>query len=260
MTVTITTTPVPSAVPMPVQLVVAGIGSGEPYTVVGVAGTTTWPVPGGVGVGTGEQVALIDNRAPLNLPFVYRVVAGGQVYESAPLSVASQAPLLLTSLDGDITVEFEWDDDRAPRELAVRSATWDVPGRSRPPSRFAPGGDGAGSMRVRTSPEHSARLTALVQQGKPIVVRTDGTVRDLPAVELITITRASSELFDGHYADGWSHRLWSLSFVYVDDPQPSTVLSAWSWDDFDDAGLTWDQLDALALTWDEFDTYPWGQL
>lgn len=263
MTVTISTSLVATGEPASVQLVIDGVASGSAYTVVGVLGDSTWPVPGGVGVGTGGQIVLLDNRTALGTAFRYRVVTDGQVYESGPVTVPSADRYVIQSLDGDTTVRFVWQSNGLPREPPVRSATYDVPGRPRPPSRTAPGGDGGGALRIRTSAAGSTAMRTLLRAGRPVVIRTDGAVRDWPAVELLLLQSGPSVLWEAYDAVTGSlstDRVWSLSYVLVDDPQPSTVLSAWSWDDFDDAGLTWDQLDALALTWDEFDTYPWGQL
>lgn len=267
MSVTIATSLVPAADPAPVQLVVEGIPVGVPFTVQGVLGEATWPVPGGVGVGTGGQVALVDNRAPLRVPFRYRVVVEGRAHESAQVVVPYGGRQLLQSLDGDVVVEFVWQASGLPREAGVRSAVFDVPGRARPPVRTVPGADGGGSLLVRTSQVASLGVRSLLRSGRVVVVRTDGLVRDWPPVELLLITGATSAMWDAiDPATGRmsTDRVWSLSYVLVDDPQPSAILSAFTWDDFDEAmfSRTWDDFDALfaGSTWDDFDTYPWTQL
>lgn len=268
MSVTIATSLVAAGTPEPVQLVIDGIPSGASYTVFGVVGASSWSVPGGVGVGTGGQVVLIDNRAALNAPVTYRVITGGQATDSAPVTVPySGGRWVLQSLDGDTVVDFVWQANGLPQERVVRAATYDVPGRARPPMRTAPGGDGGGALRVRTTRAGSAGMSSLLRTGRPVVLRTDGAARDWAAVELLLVTDASSALWDAYdpqTGEMSTDRVWSLSYLLVDDPQPSAVLSAYTWDDFDDAmsTRTWTAFDALfaGSTWDDFDTYPWTQL
>ena len=268
MSVTIETSLVPAGTPEPVQLVIEGIPSGAPYTVTGIVDGSSWPVPGGVGVGTGGQVVLIDNRGALNAPVRYRVITGGRAWDSAAVTVPYEGGRwVLQSLDGDAALDFVWQANGLPQERVVRAAAFEVPGRARPPMRTAPGGDGGGSLRVRTTRAGSAEMASMLRKGRPVVLRTDGAARDWPAVELLLITDASSALWEAYdpATGGMStDRVWSLSYILVDDPQPSAVLSAFTWEDFDDAmsTRTWAQFDTLfaGSTWDDLDTYPWTQL
>lgn len=264
MTVTIATSIIPAGSPEPVQLVIDGIPAGAEFSVVGsLVGGDTWAVPGGMGVGSGSQVALVDNRAALNVPVVYRVLTAGEVYESAPVTVAHDGRHVLQSLDGGTRVDFVWHANGLPREVTMRSVAFDVPGRARPPLRVVRGGDGGGEVVVRTSEAGTAALRAMLRAGSPVVLRTDGSVRDWPAVEILHLMGASSQMWDAIdpvTREMSTDRVWSLSYLLVDDPQPSQAVSAFDWDDFDAAGLTWDELEAMSLTWDEFDTYPWTQL
>jgi len=263
MSVTITTSLVPAGPPPPVQLVIDGIPSGGAYTVTGVVGASSWPVPGGVGVSGGGQVVLVDNRTALNLPVTYRVVTDGQAYDAAPITVPHEGARMLQSLDGTVQVPFDWLPNRLPLAPSLSAGVYDVPGRVRPVVRTVVGGDGGGELRIRTTPSQTAALQRLLRKGAPAVLRTDGRSLDLPVVSLLLVTGATSQLaYDtlGMSAD----RVWSLSYLLVDDPQPSAVLSAFTWDDFDDAMATrtWADFDALfaGSTWDSFDTYPWTQL
>jgi hypothetical protein len=253
--------------PQPVQIVVDALTEGTDYVVVGRTGDgQTWPVPGGVGTATGEQIILVDNRSPWGTPITYVLTADGATRVSRTVTVAFDGKCLMQSLDGRVRVEFVWRDNALPRELEQNAATFPVPGRPRPPARFAPGGDGGGALDIRTDATNTRLLQALLLTGRPIVVRTDGTVRDWPAVELLLPLRASNQLWGGvtRPNDTRTDRVWSLEYVLVDDPEPSTPLSVWTWDDFDAAmaGKTWDDFDALfaASTWNDFDTYDWGQL
>lgn len=252
--------------PQPVQIVVTGLTAGQTVTVTGqTTAGYTWPVPGGVLVAAGEQVSVIDNRAPLNVPVRYLVVVDGTSILSDTVTVTFARGYLIQSLDGHTIVEFDWKDNGLPQEPTLRSVAFDVPGRSRPPVRFVPGGDGAGALAFTTTAPNTVALLALLKTGRPVLVRTDGTRRDFPPVELILPTGASNRLWGDADSAGLSTtRMWSLPFLWVDDPEPSTPVSAWTWNDFDAAmfGLTWDDFDDLfsASTWNDFDTYDWGQL
>ncbi|WP_182112884.1 hypothetical protein [Actinotalea sp. JY-7876] len=254
--------------PRPVQIVLSGVPSGAGYKVVGATSDgRTWPVPGGEGTSTGDQVVLVDNRAALNTPVTYSALVSGLTYMvQLPEPIHHVDGHVLQSLDGRAVVAFKWDDDGMPRELSMASVAFPVPGRRRPPGRFVPGGDGGGSMTIKTAPAQTRALTEMLLTGRPLVLRTDGQVRDLDPVEIILPQRVSNALFEGDVeGDGvWSWRTWSIEYLLVDDPEPGTALAAFTWADFDTAmtGRTWADFDALfaGSTWDDFDTYDWGQL
>ena len=271
MAVTITATLVAASEPRPVLIVVEGVPGGTGYSVVGTAAGSSWMVPGGSGTSTGAQVVLVDNRAALNTPVTYQVVAAGVTYSAAPVVVQADGRYVLQSLDGQVSAGFVWQSNGLPNELVVRSQTFDVPGRRRPPGRYVEGGDGGGSLMLRATRAGSQVLSALVRSGRPMVLRTDGAVRDLPAVDLLVVRRASSRLwdaYDGGTGQMSTDRVWVLEYDWVDDPEPGRVLGAFIWDDFDEAmtGYTWSaaapSFDALfaGSTWDDFDTFDWGQL
>lgn len=270
MAVTIAASLVSADIPQPVQIVVNGVPSGTAYTVVGTTGDgSEWPVPGGVGTSAGGQIVLVDNRSALNTPVSYRVTAGGATYTAAPVTVAFPGEHVLQSLDGQASVAFVWRDNGMPGEPTFASETFDVPGRARPPVRFVPGGDGGGELEIRTNRENTARLTAMLKTGRPLVVRTDGAVRDFPAVELVLPVSAPNTLWPAMTPQGPStDRVSTIRYLLVDDPEPSVALAAFTWDDFDAAmaGRTWStgasSFDALfaGQTWNGFDTYDWDQL
>lgn len=251
--------------PPPVQIVISDVPNGAEYVATGNTGDgSSWPVPGGTGVGDGGQIVLVDNRSALNAPVTYSVVVQGVTYSAAPVTVSHPGKAVLQSLDGQTSVDFVWLDNALPREPQINAATFNVPGRRRPPIRFAPGGDGGGDLTIRADQSNNAEIRELLRSGKPILVRTDGTMRDWPAVELILLASAPSRLWAGDGGNS-TQRVWSLDFLFVDDPEPSRALSAWTWDDFDEAADvsfdTWDDFDALfaGSTWDDFDTTEWGQ-
>lgn len=271
MVVTISAAPISAGSPAPIQVVLQGVPSGAAYVVRGSALGSSWTIPGGEGVGDGGQIVLVDNRSAINTPTVYSALVEGVTYTAPPVTVDLPGTrIVLQSLDGATSVVPEPGDLRAnglPRSYVVRSHASQVPGRRRPPARYAPGGDGGGSLVLRTSRAATAHLEAILAAGSPVVVRTDGSVRDMVAVDIIRITDASSVLWDaldtatGGMSDG---RVWSLGYVLCDDPEPSTPLAAFTWDDFDAAWAeeTWDDFDAFfaGLTWDDFDTTDWDQL
>ncbi len=253
--------------PPPVQIVLTDVPSGAEYVVTGSTGAgSSWPVPGGSALGDGGQVVLVDNRSALNVPVTYSAVVEGVTYAAAPVTVVHPGKAVLQSLDGQVSVDFVWVENALPREPQVNAAAFNVPGRRRPPMRMAPGGDGGGDLVIRADRDNGEDMAALLAAGKPVLVRTDGTVRDWPAVELIHLVSAPSRLWGAVEGGQMStQRVWSLGFLFVDDPEPSQALSAWTWDDFDQAALvsfpTWDDFDALfaGSTWDDFDTTEWGQ-
>ena len=239
MAVTITATLVSSTDPKPVQIVLNGITAALTYSVTGSAGGSSWPVPGGEGVSAGTQIVLVDNRAALNTPITYSVVVSGVTYTASPVTVTYGQRYLLQSLDGLSVVAFWWSDNDLPREVQTRAATFDVPGRDRPPARYTTGGDGGGSLVIRTDRTNTDALYRLVKTGRPVIVRTDGTVRDLPPVDLLLLTSVSNVARRAFASPGvlWTDRVWNLQYTLVGDPQPSQALTAFTWDDFDAAML-----------------------
>lgn len=264
MAVAIAASLVASQSPAPVQIVLNGVPAGQAYAVTGSALGTSWTVPGGSGVSLGSQVVLVDNRSAINAPIVYSVTTGGATVSASPLTVALPgARVVLQSLDGRESVRCVWVPNGLPMEPVPHVHTSDVPGRTRPPARIAPGGDGDLRVVIRTSREDSDALRRILRAGRPVVIRTDGSLLDLPAVELAVVTAAPS-------AASWdvvgmpADRTWSLSLLLVDDPEPSRVLGVFTWADFDAAmaGRTWADFDAIfaGRTWDAFDTQDWGAL
>lgn len=246
--------------PQPVQIVITGVTAGDAVTVRGVAGGSSWAVPGGVFTSTGEQVVLVDNRAPINIPVAYEVTVGGSTVTSTSVTVGYDgARQVLQSLDGRTVVDFVWRDNGLPMEPVLRSVAFDVPGRARPPARFAAGGDGGGSLSIRTNAAGTAALLTMLKTGRPLVLRTGGAARDFPAVELLLIQVAPNSLFGAINAR--EDRVWNLPYLLVDDPEPGTVMAGSTWDDFDAAFATWDDFDAYfaGQDWDAFDRVDWTQ-
>lgn len=256
MAVTITAALLSGADPRPVQVVLSGLTAGQRYAVTGSAAGFSWAIPGGSGVVTSSQVVLVDSRGPLNVASTYVAVVDGAAYYSAAVTVAYAGRWLAQSLNGlldapcDIAAVI-------PRQYVTAGAVYAVPGRARPPARYAAGGAGGGVLTLRTTRAGTAAMEALLGVGSPIVLRTDGTAGDLRPVDILLAIDVSSE------ARGLD-RIWTVTYTLIDDPEPSTLLGATTWDGMDTAigARTWTALDtALAgRSWDQLDTLDWGTL
>lgn len=250
--------------PQAVQVTVSGLTAGLPVTVTGSAAGASWVVRGGAVTSPGEQVILTDVLAPLNVPITYSVSVDGYVVASDEITVPYGDRYVLQSLDGRTVFPFVWQANGLPREVHVRSAAFDVPGRSTPVVRWDTDGGEAGQVAIRTSRAVSNALrTYLREVGPALVVRTDGSVRDLPPAEFWLLTRVSNVTWDAVVGGELStDRVWSLGFEVIDDPEPSVVVAVSTWDDFDAvyAESTWDDFDAewAGGTWDEFDQTDWA--
>lgn len=254
------------AQPQRVQVVVGDVPAGTAYTVRGTtADGNTWTAPGGQRIGgTETQVALNDTLAPLNVPVVYELVVGAAtVASSDPVTVPWTGPgcAVIASLNGARFVPIAWVDNQLPEALEVYSTTFSVPGRARRPGRYTPTGDGSGTVEVLIASADRDAWAELLRPGEVVVTRTDGTIADWPAVEIIACTALSSVLRP--LASDKTARLWSIEYELVDLPDPSFILIAYTWDEFDQiyAGQTWDAFDAewAGQTWNDFDTHDWGQ-
>lgn len=261
MAVAITASLIGSVDPQRVQVVVTGLTVGDAYRVTGSGAGASWDVRGGTGTATTTQVVLVDAASPVNVPLTYEVTTdSGTVATPGTVTVGwsdrDEGRYLLQSLDGDIVVPFRWVDDGAPREMDMRSSLYAIPGRRSPVVVYDVALADSGSLTADTRGDETTLMRDLLQAGGVALLRTDGAVRDLSAVDFIAVTRAPSEL-TGYAND----RRWSLSYQVIDDPQPGEALPTSTWDDFDAAysGLTWDDFDAewSGLSWDLFDRTDW---
>ena len=258
---TVTAALVGSGVPRDLQVVVGGLAAGQRYLVEGLAAGTSWTVRGGRGVSTGATLILGDTQTPLNVPVTYRVTVNDvMLWASAPVTVAAPEKYALQSLDGNKTAIPRLMSNRLPRSLDVRAASFAIPGRSRPVVRMDTTGDGGGQLLLDTTGTETGDLYDLLAAGRPIVIRTDGDVRDMAPVDVVLITDASSALTDARIQDGNTRR-WTLTYLLIDDPDPDAILSLSTWDDFDAvyAGQPWTAFDTQwsGSTWDDFDRFDW---
>lgn len=255
MAVAITAVVSSAAVPAPVILVVTGVGAGVAYR---IHGTTDqgfeWDVNGGTGVGDGNQITLGDILTPVNVPVTYMVTT------SLGLSVAGAIVVpgpefLLQTLDGRTTVTvMAVTDGTFDREYSSRVSVFNVPGRSRPVTRYDTLQDGTGSMSLATVPAQTKALEDILRAGWPLVYR-QSRIRDLAPVDIIQFTGIKSSSPIDEY------RTWELTYQLVDHPQTAVAAVVASWDVFDQvyAGATWSAFDAewASGTWDAFDAYDW---
>lgn len=255
--VAITAALVGSITPQAVQVSMSGLSSGDDYEVVGVWSGGTWPVRGGVGTSNGSLLVLNDLAAPINIPVTYRVTSGVDVVDSAPVTVPFARRYALTSLDGRTVVTMRLRTNGLPRTPGLRPVMFDIPGRSDPvvvtdvPTTYS------GEFEARTDAAGSAAMRDLLDLGGLAVLRTDGTVRDLPATGFLLITAAPSALLGA----GIDDRQWSLSYRLLADPEPGSVPAVSTWEDVKTsyAGLTYADVKAewAGQTWRDFRTFDW---
>lgn len=225
MAVTVTASVLTGADPQAVQVVVRGVPAGSDVVVVGSVGDDVWTIPGGDMSSTGSQILLKDVCAAVNAAVVYRATVGGVVYASAPVTVVSAANFWLQDLRGDVAVGFEWLDNGDPRSPEVGGSLTKIPGRARRVGNVSTGSDGGGSWELVTTKENSRALHQLVIASEPVVLRTNGAMRDIVAVDLGLMVSAPNRLFAG---DGGAstRRQWSIAYELQDHPEPYTALIA----------------------------------
>lgn len=246
--------------PKAVQIVVTGLTDGDDYEVTGSWSGGSWDVRAGTGTVDGTQVVLVDIASPINVPITYTAVTDSGTVEADAVTVAYDGDddqYLLQSLDGGTTVAFRWLDNAAPRAKVLRGNVFRIPGRATPVIVYDVPGGTQGELVARTTATHSQNMLDLLALGGMALLRTNGSVRDLPAVEFLFITRAESAL-----SGVGNDRAWTLSYEVVDDPEPDTAVAASDWDDFDTVyvDLTWDDFDDewTDQTWDDFDVEDWA--
>lgn len=247
--------------PQTVQVVVTGLVVGEAYEVRGSWAGGQWPVRAGRGVATETQLILGDAATPVNTVITYAVVTDSGEAASAPITVNYDGRYVLQSLDAALGAAFRLLVDGAPRTKRLRTQVFDIPGRARPIVRFdVPAGE-SGQMTISTSGPQTAALDLLLSVGAPLIMRTDGLVRDFAAVEYLAVVGAQSTLTGANPGVG-NTRQWLMAFEVIDDPDPDTLVATSTWDDFDAAydGLTGGTFDTewAGLSGDDFDREDWA--
>lgn len=245
--------------PQLVQIVVDETPDGELWALTGSAASGyTWTVPGGEGIGDGEQLSIVDNRAPGNVPITYTFTAETVTEESDPITVP-MGEFVLQSLDGQVTLQLELLDTSLDFQFRTRKTRFDIPGRKRPVSRYTLSGDREGTFSVMVPTSDTATFMRLFESGEPVLYRCGRQIFDFPLVSVIDVSDPAAI---GYQRAGI--RVWALPYVTVDDPFMDQRLGAFAWDFFDDtnAAREWDDFDALfaATAWDQFDTVDWTTL
>lgn len=261
MTLTATASLAGGGYPQSVQIVVAGLTVGSPFLVTGsLADGTTWTVRGGNGqTATASTQILADTSTPINAPITYTVSqTGWSPGLSAPITVPYSGRYVLQSLDGRTTVQIIGSGNGSQRSDAVRTVLLQVPGRTTPVVRWDVTGGQSGQFDALLDSTASLALrSALETTGPLLALRTDGTLYDFPASAYLVITSTASATV-GVTTD----RIWTLAYRVITDPEPSIVVAASTWTDFDSAyaAQTWDQFDTYwsTLTWDDFDAADWS--
>lgn len=232
MAATLTAALLTGADPRPVQITLNGLNAGQAYEIRGTtADGSSWSVPGGVGTSTGSQVVLIDNQSALNAVVVYQAVVDGSTITAAPVTVAGPIAVL-QSIDGLLVVPVDIKGLTEPRKGNPRSALFEVAGRSDPAGRLDVAGSPSLTWELETTGVDSLAMRTLLQRGVPVVRRTVTGLRDLDPVVIGLVTSWSDELSSDGF-DTW--RTWKIDVREISQPQPSTPLIAFTWDDFDAA-------------------------
>lgn len=249
--------------PQAVQVVVTGMTAGQAYTVTGSWAGGSWPVRGGVGVAAAAQLVFADVAAPINTPVTYTVQHNGAMATSSAVTVAIAGRIVLALADGSAAVAIPSSgvrDNRNPRRRERRQATFEVEGRPDPVVRYTIAPSPSSSIVVRTAGAQSFALDELLATGAPLMLRTDGALRDLPATAVVMVSGDESAL-TGLVDDAGVHREWTLPFRYVGDPEPNTVVPVATWEDFDAyyAASTWNAFDTqwAAASWNDYDAFDW---
>lgn len=260
MTVAITATVLTGDDPAPVQVVVTGMSSGDPYIVQGAYGGRTWAIPAGIGTSDGSTLILIDNRAPFNGPVAYTVWVDNSPTTSNTVQVDYDGVCALQALAGMPIVKVEVATQADERAQDARASIYQIAGRADPVGRYDKPLLASMDLPVETETADTLALEELLNLGGPIIRRNDVSVtgRGIPPVEILLVRNWSSRLIG---AVG-NTRAWSLAAQVIGDPEPGVVLVAFDWDDFDSiyAGSTWTDFDAewSGLTWADFDLFDWG--
>jgi len=183
-------------------------------------------------VSTGSQILIIDSRTPPNSVVTYQAIVDGVSYAAAPVTVTAEAPSYLQTIDGLLIVPIEIASVTEPRKRRTRVAAIDIAGREDPATRLDVPALPSYSWQLETESIDSAQMLRILESGSAVVRRVTTGLRDLDPVVLGVVVDWSDELITEGY-DTW--RRWTLVVQGIGEPQPSTALIAYTWDDFDAA-------------------------
>lgn len=247
--------------PRAVQVTLEQVTPGQTLEVIATAAGQSRHVRGGRGLVTQTRMVLVDVATALNTPVSYTVVLDGVPFTVGEITVPYPGgEYVLQALDGRTVFPFAWHGAADPRDLHMRTVTFDVPGRSDALVRWDVAGGESGRLPMRTTKAVTEALrTHLRTRGPVLLLRTDGAQLDIPGSEYIAVTRAPRETFG---FDGT--RLWTLEFEAIADPEPGSALAAVATpEDFDEvyAAATAEDFDTewAAATAEDFDAMDWTQ-
>lgn len=248
---TLTATLLSGADPRPVQIALNGVAAGIAYEVTGTtADGSSWRVAGGKGISAGTQVLLIDNRSALNAVVTYQAIVDGVIVTASPVTITYDGVAVLQSIDGLTVVDISIKSLTEPRSSPTRATHFDIANRSDPASRLDVPGSYSYQWEIETHGADSAVMETILRSGLPIVRRTVPGLRDLLPV-VLGIVDEWEDVLSSEGFDTW--RTWKLKVRAIGDPQPSTPLIAFTWDDFDtamaDRVWSWHTLFASLAGW-----------
>jgi len=264
MAVTITAALVGVADPPVVQVAVDGLTLGTHVKVKGNANGRSWTVRGSDKLADSTQLVVADDLGAINTPITYRVwVDGVSEAAASPVTVPFATDQLIGSLDMATVIAVQrWQDNALPLDVGIDQHFTTVPGRANPVLRFAAAGGTSGRWRVRLDAANSEALMELAGAGAPVVLRSTGAARDLPASKVVALTAVPSSLWGG--VNGDDHRVFDLSWVGQDDPFADVVVAADTFAEVDAgyAGTTFAELDAAysGSTFADFNLTDWEGL
>ncbi|MFJ4173988.1 hypothetical protein [Microbacterium sp. NPDC089696] len=261
----ITATLIGGAAPQNVQIVVDVTPAGVPWTLTGEAGDHSWTVPGGEGVGDGQQLVLADNRTPGNVPIIYTFRAGAAAQTSAPIVVPIEGRddlpghLALQTLSGSRSLIVGLLKGSLETQMVSGQVRHRVAGRRRPVIRHDVTSDVEGTLVVLVETAQQREFDEMLAEGTPLLYRLGVEAMDLSPVGVFSYGDPTSVAYQAR-----GLRAWSLPYALIDDPYLDVRLAGFSWDYFDDVweGQTWNAFDAqmAGLTWDQFDMLDWSTL
>lgn len=233
--------------------------------VVGRADGFEWVPRGGAWEGDGGQRLIADAMAPVNVPIWYELTVGETVRSTERIVRPYQGESLLSDAgSGQQRVNVLWTGEDA-RELKPRVTEHEIPGRETPVFVYAPTvGAGTMSVNLRTSITQTPLMRALMATPTPVALfhnprhcfQCASGVCDVPLVTVLAVTGVSHSR--ASRVDE-AERVWQVKGTVSSLPQPGTLLSLSTWDDYDRVGLTWDDLDLRSMTWDAFDATMWKE-
>lgn len=259
----ITASLVGASTPRMVQIVISTT-AGENWSVVGTDGTDIWPVPGGVGVGDGQQVTLADNRKPGNRAITYQVSSEIRTEQADPIIIPFSKGLVIQTLSGRESIEADYAGAQLPMEFSSGQVSFAVPGRPRPVVRYSASSDLSSTLPFWYPVEQTADVRRLLMSGEALLVRCGEPLDDFPPVAVVMYGKIPSVAAAGH-----GLRRWELPITIIDDPYLDQRLGAFTWDYIDalqKVGSTvrrsGDVMEAIMAgrTWDEIDAFDWSVL